>query len=193
MAPPPIVHMHGFLDGVAVGHCFMALQTELAWRREPGARRSEYYCNLTPGALFRYGHGRGERVYAPQPWHPVLKRLQEVVSALSKANLDSVFCNFYQGSGDQIGWHADDSPSMCPHRPIAIVSFGAPATLRFRERCDVKFEEDRRAIYPVQFLHGDVLVMPAGMQSTWEHRVSRDPVDMGPRISLVFRGYVERK
>ena len=36
-----------------------------------------------------------------------------------------LFCNRYQDQHQHLGWHADDSPSVDPNRPIVVVTFGA--------------------------------------------------------------------
>lgn len=164
-------------------NAFQRLWNELAWLDVAGPR-IEYYIN-DHAVPYTYGKGAGERVYQPQPAHPVVTEIRKVVEALTGATLDVCFLNGYRDGSDQLGWHADDSPEMDPARPIVIVSLGAKREIYFRAQYPGSFTEK------VWLENGSVCVMPAGMQQAYYHRIPKASyAPCGPRISLTFRGYV---
>lgn len=79
------------------------------------------------------------------------------------------------GMGAGIGWHKD--------RPVFEhvigVSLGAPATMRFRRRCESKFERANAQLLPrsIYHMHGEV-------RDDWEHSIAAMAV---PRWSITFR------
>lgn len=92
---------------------------------------------------------------------------------------NSVLANLYENENDSVGWHADDEPEMSAAHPIASLSLGA-------ER---RFEMRHGAAPPVALAlaHGSLLVMAAGMQQEWRHRVPKSRQACGARINLTFR------
>lgn len=116
------------------------LTDQLDWQRRGSTPRSEYYCNQFP-VPYTYGRGRGVREYAPQPWHPLIVVVRDLVEKATGSTFDVCFLNRYHDQSDHLGWHADDSPEMDDARPIAIVSFGVERDILFRPvtrtfRCD---------------------------------------------------------
>jgi len=163
---------------------FAHLRDDLQWERRDDAPRSEYYCNDLP-VPYTYGRGAGRRTYEPRPWHPVIQAVRMVVEMIADTRFDVCFLNRYLTNRDHLGWHADDSPEMDDARPIAVVSFGATREIWFRRK-------GTKGPHVVQVLggQGSLLIMAAGMQDEWEHRIPKAGYDCGERISLTFRGYV---
>lgn len=182
----PITYSTGFVADPDAA--FKALWEELAWTRRDKVPRREYYAN-DAGAVYAYGNPEFAREYHPQPWHPVMRELQEKLTALTGHKFEACFLNGYEDQSDFLGWHADDSPEMDPKRPIAIISLGVEREIWFRP------QEDKLAVEKVKLGHGSLCLMAAGMQAPggWYHRIPKASFLCGPRISLTFRGYVDPK
>ena len=82
-----------------------------------------------------------------------------------------VFQAYRDGSG--VGWHADEGYDV-----QAILSLGITRTFGIRP-----LDGDPQWI---QVGHGDLMVMPSGFQSEWQHSVPVEDV-IGERCSMVFR------
>ena len=82
------------------------------------------------------------------------------------------FQAYRDGAG--VSWHYDRDWDA-----QAILSLGATRSLGLR-RTDGSYQTELR------LSHGDLLVMPAGFQNEWEHRVPEEDAT-GERCSLVFR------
>jgi alkylated DNA repair dioxygenase AlkB len=130
--------------------------------------------------LFGYGPGDDRAtgyLYAEgeQDWPPPLAEAGPVLladlRALGVAFTVVAFQAYRDGSG--CDWHADT-----PFDAQAILSLGVTRTFGVREpggRCEW-----------VTVGHGDLVFMPPGFQSRWQHCVPVEPVP-GERVSLVFR------
>lgn len=161
---------------------FAVLAEDLPWIRHDDAPRSEYYCNDTP-VPYTYGRGAGERTYEVQPWHPAIVEIRKTAESIVAALMDVCFLNRYHGERDWLGWHADDSASMDPKRPIISVTLGAERAIQFRPIGGGDVET-------LMLTHGSMAVMRPGMQQAWEHRIPKVGHRVGERISLTFRGFV---
>lgn len=171
----------------------------LDWTRRGNVPRDEIYFNDTD-VPYTYGSGEHARTYHPDtklPW-PITAIRNELEGRLGCV-LDVCFLNRYMTARDQLGWHADDSPEMDPRRPIVTVSFGGERDIMFRRKVAVIVPTARSlgqaaALAPVERLilaHGSAAVMQPGMQQGWLHRIPKSSrSDIGPRISLTFRGYL---
>jgi alkylated DNA repair dioxygenase AlkB len=146
---------------------------------------------------YTYGEGRGVRTYTPVPYSPLVSRIQETlnnhVSHVLNEHPDRsgrynvCFLNRYDNAAMQLGWHSDDSPGMDHDHPIAVVSFGQPREIWWREKEQTGvIPADQRQILE----HGSLFVMPAGMQRTHQHRIPKGDRKMDPRVSLTFRHFI---
>jgi alkylated DNA repair dioxygenase AlkB len=146
---------------------------------------------------YTYGEGRGVRTYTPVPYSALVARIQETLNThishvfnehSRKSGLYNVcFLNRYDNAAMQLGWHSDDSPGMDHDHPIAVVSFGQPREIWWREKGQTGvIPADQRQLLE----HGSVFVMPAGMQRTHQHRIPKGDKPMGTRVSLTYRHYV---
>lgn len=166
---------------------FKRLWDELAWERRGKTPRREYYCNEV-NVPYVYGIEAFAREYKPATWHPDILAIKEALEAYLNTKFEVCFLNGYENSKDHLGWHADDSPEMDDGRPIAIVTLGAERDIWFTLQGDVK-DPSKKTVLKLQ--HGSLCVMAPGMQDTHFHRIPKADREVGPRISLTFRGYVE--
>lgn len=187
----PIWYNPGFFPATMADGLFDALWTGLKWVRHPLVPRREYYVSLNDQP-YTYGKGQYARTYQSQDMTPALSQIWGYVGNACECDFDVVFLNGYEDSSDHLGWHADDSPEMDDARPIAIVSFGAEREIWFRPTPPPRVirSVDMDAPEPEKLLlqHGSLCMMQAGMQDTHQHRIPKAGREVGPRISLTFRG-----
>lgn len=147
-----------------------------AWRDDPALLPAVRQCFTWPP-----GDDRATGcLYAPadgQDWPAPLAALGPgLLAALEKEtgvrSTIAAFQAYLDGAG--CGWHADT-----PFGAQAIVSLGVTRAFGWR-RSDGSGEEQALVS------HGDLVVMPAGFQVDWQHRVPEDGTE-GERIALVFR------
>jgi alkylated DNA repair dioxygenase AlkB len=176
----PITFIPNFLDAETADQALATLLAELPWERrtaemygkEVRVPRMEMWIANHP-----YTYSR--RTYQPRPWTPTLVRIKKDIEAATGTEFNSVLLNRYESGSDSVGWHADDEPEMSPEHPIASLSLGATRSFQMR-----------RGDGPVQTIelrHGSLLVMQAGMQQEWKHRVPKTKKPCGRRINLTFR------
>ena len=146
----PITYIPDFVPDAA--EAFTALQTELNWEQRD-APRQEYYCNDTPNP-YVYGRGKGERLYNPQPYHPVILSIRAKLESLTGTVFDVCFLNRYLNQGMHLGWHSDNSPEMDDARPIGVVSLGAEREIWFRLS-----EGANVAVEKLMLGHGSLVLM----------------------------------
>jgi alkylated DNA repair dioxygenase AlkB len=117
-----------------------------------------------------------------------------------EANLmffEGCFLNGYESHRDWLGWHEDDDQGIDHSKPIAIVTlYGGPGVdhpraIQFREKLgevDGKMTYGEPETLPLE--QGSLCLMPAGFQSTHQHRIPKAGFECRSRISLTFRGLV---
>lgn len=153
----------------------MDLGVHRAWNPDPqllDAVRAEF--TYGPGDDRATGYLFTERGWPDWPASlstagPAL--LDQLVDLLDVRFTIVAFQAYRSGSG--CGWHTDS-----PFDAQAVLSLGVTRTFGIR----------RRGEDPIwtSVGHGDLVVMPSGFQSEWEHCVPVEDVP-GERISLVFR------
>lgn len=157
---------------------------KLDWLNATEARQ-EYFMSRLP-RTYIYGKGIFAREYKSKDFSPEVER---IMKDLNSQGLDYNICflNRYNNQKNQLGWHADDSPTMDKGHPIAVVSFGAERDIWWRLQTDKGEvpEENRQKLG-----HGSLFVMPAGFQELYFHRIPKCDRACGIRISLTFRKYI---
>ncbi len=117
-----------------------------------------------------------------QDWLPELTQIKEDVCKLTGAVFNSALLNLYRNGRDSVAWHSDDETELGADPVIASLSLGA--TRRFDLR--TKTTQGRRQIQ-IPLTHGSLLLMGAGAQRVWQHRVAKTPDDVGQRVNLTLR------
>lgn len=189
---PPIRYIPNFIKDP--DRVFRVLRDELPWIRRDKTPRHEVYCHDDLEAGYVYGKREGERLYMPGPYHPLLMDIRLQTEAELGTILEACFLNWYKDKRDHLGYHADNSPLIDPKRPIAVLTFledgekGVARELWMRKidpRSSGSLPDAKQKLG-----HGSLLVMGAGMQQTWEHRIPKSDVECGARISATFRGWL---
>lgn len=149
--------------------------------------RLEYFMSDIPRSCI-YGKPPHDREYHSSPYSEPVTAIQNKLNQELGANFNVCFLNRYNTQKHQLGWHADDSPTMDRDHPIAVISFGAQREIWW------KLQEDKGIVPPDQrqlLGHGSLFIMPAGFQDTHFHRIPKADREVGVRVSLTFRRYKE--
>jgi len=162
----------------------LASLLQLEWLSVTEAR-SEYFMSDVPRS-YTYGKGEHAREYHSQPYSPEVAAIQDRLNVVLLCRFNVCFLNRYDNQKQQLGWHADDSPTMDRNHAIAVVSFGAEREIWWKlqtEKGVVPAEQRQR------LGHGSLFVMPPLFQDSYFHRIPRADRQVGTRISLTFRRY----
>ncbi|MEO6497607.1 MAG: alpha-ketoglutarate-dependent dioxygenase AlkB [Mucilaginibacter sp.] len=140
----------------------------------------------TPRLTAWYGdlgtdYSGGANVSNPTPWTAELLMIKVKVEQLSGIIFNSVLLNYYRDGNDSVAWHSDRESVLGKNPTIASVSFGQVRSF------DIRSKTDHTEKYSVRLEHGSFLLMKAGLQEHWEHRVAKSTKPMKPRVNLTFR------
>jgi alkylated DNA repair dioxygenase AlkB len=117
----------------------------------------------------------------PHPWTDDLLMIKNIVEPLSGITFNSVLLNYYRNGNDSVAWHSDRESVLGKNPVIASVSFGQVRSF------DIRSKSDHSEKYSVKLEYGSFLLMKAGLQEAWEHRIAKSVKPMGPRVNLTFR------
>lgn len=133
---------------------------------------------LTPRLTAWYGERMEDE---PIPWTPALLMIREKVEAIAGVQFNSVLLNYYRDGNDSVAWHSDKENVLGKRPVIASVTFGQVRSF------DIRRKTNHKEIYSVRLEHGSFLLMKAGLQEAFEHRIAKSTRPMKPRINLTFR------
>lgn len=157
---------------------------ELNWLEVTEARK-EYFMSDEPRS-YRYGTPPYDREYQSSPYSDTVKGIQTALNEIFERDYNVCFLNRYDTQQNQLGWHADDSPTMDHDHPIAVVSFGAAREIWWKPK-------DQKGVVPPEqrqlLADNSLFVMPGGFQRDHLHRIPKADRAVGCRISLTFRRY----
>ncbi len=122
-----------------------------------------------------YGDGYAE------PFTPELATVRGDLEALIGTCFAYVLLNRYRDGNDSVAWHNDREVAHVCDPIVASVTLGATRAF------DVRAKAARSQVISVDLDHGDLVVMGAGAQARYEHRVPKDPRIRKERINLTFR------
>lgn len=202
------IYIPNFIEEEKANNAFDYLWNELNWERRSDAPRREYWTNDF-GRDYSYGRGAGLRTYHSQDSNiyidlfNVLIRNELVRQGIAKdesrmAFFEGCFLNGYEDSHDWLGWHEDDDEGIDHSKPIAIVTLyggegsATPRSIQFREKLgEVNSKMTYGPIVDQPLEHGSLCLMPAGFQSTHQHRIPKAGFVSKSRISLTFRSLIQ--
>lgn len=141
---------------------------------------------LTPRLTAWYGDPQTNYTFTglkldPMPWTPELLEIKARVEPLAGVEFNSVLLNYYRDGNDSVAWHSDKENVLGRRPVIASVSFGQTRSF------DIRRKTDHKKSYSVRLEHGSFLLMKAGLQEAFEHRIAKSAKPMQPRINLTFR------
>jgi alkylated DNA repair dioxygenase AlkB len=157
---------------------------ETPWKQTTQKLWDKQY--LTPRLTAWYGdlgtdYSAGGKVANPLPWTPELLMIKQLVEPLAGITFNSVLLNYYRDGNDSVAWHSDRESVLGKNPIIASVSFGQVRSF------DIRCKADHKLHYSVKLEHGSFLLMKAGLQEHWEHRIAKSIKPMKARINLTFR------
>ncbi|KAI9453513.1 2OG-Fe(II) oxygenase, partial [Russula earlei] len=117
----------------------------------------------------------------PLPWTPELLMIKAKVEPLAGIQFNSVLLNYYRDGNDSVAWHSDKESVLGKNPIIASVSFGQVRNF------DIRNKANHQEHYAVKLEHGSFLLMKAGLQEHWEHRIAKSARTMKERVNLTFR------
>ena len=118
----------------------------------------------------------------PLPWTQLLLDLKKSVEQECKQEFNSVLLNYYRDGKDHMGWHSDNESELGEDPTIASLSFGSERKFQLKHKTDKGIE-----VVSVNIESGSLLVMKNGIQTHWNHRITKTSKPIGPRINLTFR------
>jgi alkylated DNA repair dioxygenase AlkB len=118
---------------------------------------------------------------APIPWTKELLTIKNLVERVAGIQFNSALLNYYRDGNDSVAWHSDREEVLGKNPVIASVSFGQVRSF------DIRKKADHSEKYAIRLEHGSFLLMKAGLQENWEHRIAKSTKPMKARINLTFR------
>ena len=156
---------------------------EVPWRQDfihmmgkkiPIPRLQIWYCET--GASYTYSRINLLALEFPS-WMEDLRRRVE----LSTGEIfNAILVNYYRDGKDSNDWHSDDEKELGAYPVIASVSIGAERVFHLRHKVT-------KQKIKMNLPHGSLLLMGAGIQEYWQHKLSKTSLQVGPRINLTLR------
>ena len=109
-----------------------------------------------------------------------IERLRADVENQTDAAFNRALVNYYRDGSDSVDWHADNEPELGPEPLIASLSLGAERVFQLRH-----LQTKQRISIPLP--HGSLLLMGAGIQGYWQHRIAKVKDLHQPRVNFTFR------
>lgn len=172
-----LTYKAGFYNQVESDILLEKLIKETPWTQTKQKLWDKEY--LTPRLTCWYGETK--RIAGILPWTADLQAIREVVEPLAGVKFNSVLLNYYRDGNDSVAWHSDKESIMGSQPVIASLSFGQVRSF------DIRCKADHKEHYSIRLEHGSFLLMKAGLQEGWEHRIAKSTKPMKARINLTFR------
>ncbi|GAB3912687.1 alpha-ketoglutarate-dependent dioxygenase AlkB family protein [Mucilaginibacter boryungensis] len=174
----------GFIDRGTSDRLLHTFITETPWKQTIQKMWEKEY--LTPRLTAWYGDAGTDysisgKISNPNPWTHELLMLKDRVEQVAGIRFNSVLLNYYRDGNDSVAWHSDRESVLGKNPIIASVSFGQVRSF------DIRNKADHSEHYSVRLEHGSFLLMKAGLQENWEHRIAKSPKPMKARVNLTFR------
>jgi alkylated DNA repair dioxygenase AlkB len=109
-----------------------------------------------------------------------IDELRQAVEKQTGAAFNRALVNYYRDGSDSVDWHADDEPELGPKPIIASLSLGTERVFQLRHQ-----RTKQRISIPLP--HGSLLMMGAGIQNHWQHRIAKVKSLSEARVNFTFR------
>lgn len=179
-----IVHFYEVFYSVEEAQkLFTQLRDEVQWKQQTITMFGKEI--QVPRLVAWYGDSDKSYTYSgmtlqPHVWSPLLLNIKNKIEQASDTSFNSVLLNFYRDETDSVGWHSDDEPELGDDPIIASLSLGAEREFQFKH----KSTDERHKII---LTSGSLLLMRAGSQVHYKHRIPKRKKPLGERINLTFR------
>lgn len=176
-----LVLISGWL-ACASGLCWLRwLHKHMDWQPEHftifGRRQLAPRMSVWFGPAYSYGGLQHPSASCPD----LLVPLMQAVSQQAGVAFNGMLATLYRNGSDYLGWHADNEAMLGKAPVLAVLSLGASRQFGIRRY------GEKRMLCCHQLNHGDLAIMPAGFQSSYQHRIQKTTQVHEPRISLSFR------
>ena len=143
-------------------------------KKIPIPRLQNWYCET--GASYTYSRIKLLALEFPS-W---MENLMRRVELSTSETFNAILVNYYRDGKDSNDWHSDDEKELGAYPVIASVSIGAERVFHLRHKVT-------KQKIKLNLPHGSLLLMGAGIQEYWQHKLSKTSLQVGPRINLTLR------
>ena len=143
-------------------------------KKIPIPRLQNWYCET--GASYTYSRINLLALEFPS-WMEDLRRRVELSTS---ETFNAILVNYYRDGKDSNDWHSDDEKELGAYPVIASISIGAERVFHLRHKVT-------KQKIKMNLPHGSLLLMGAGIQEYWQHKLSKTSLQVGPRINLTLR------
>ena len=150
----------------------------IAGRRIPVPRLQNWFG--APDTSYTYSGIRLQALAFPD-W---MDSVRTAVEQTTGHSFNRALVNYYRHGRDSVDWHADDEPELGIEPLVASLSLGAERMFQLRHN---KSKERLSVSLP----HGSLLLMGAGIQDYWQHRLAKVSGLEEARVNFTFR-YMEK-
>jgi alkylated DNA repair dioxygenase AlkB len=112
-----------------------------------------------------------------------MDKVRTAVEQVTGHRFNRALVNYYRHGRDSVDWHADNEVELGREPMVASLSLGAERVFQLRHN---KTKERLSVSLP----HGSLLLMGAGIQEHWQHRLAKVASLEQPRVNFTFR-YME--
>jgi len=112
-----------------------------------------------------------------------MDKVRTAVEQVTGHRFNRALVNYYRHGRDSVDWHADNEVELGREPMVASLSMGAERVFQLRHN---KTKERLSVSLP----HGSLLLMGAGIQEHWQHRLAKVASLEQPRVNFTFR-YME--
>jgi alkylated DNA repair dioxygenase AlkB len=149
-------------------------QINIAGKTIPIPRLQNWFGD--PNTSYTYSRIRLQAVIFPD-W---MESLRLAVEQHTQHPFNRALVNYYRDGQDSVDWHADDEPELGPAPVIASLSLGAERQFQMRHNSS-------KQRLSISLPHGSLLLMGAGIQAHWQHRIAKVKDLQEPRVNFTFR------
>ena len=182
-----IIFWPNWLDGQQADKLLATAITKTPWREDminiagrriPVPRLQNWFG--TPDTSYTYS---GIRLQA-QAFPIWMDSVRVAVEQVTGHPFNRALVNYYRHGRDSVDWHADDEPELGVEPLVASLSLGAERVFQLRHN-------QTKERLSVSLPHGSLLLMGAGIQDYWQHRLAKVSGLEQPRVNFTFR-YMEK-
>ena len=131
-----------------------------------------------PGKSYTYSGN----TFTPLPWTQILIKIKDKIEQLTDKKFNSVLLNYYRNNSDSMGFHSDNEKELGETPSIASLSLGASRVFILKH----KFKKELKPIR-IKLNNGNFILMSGDTQKNWDHGISKETKECGPRINLTYR------
>ena len=182
-----IIFWPNWLDGQQADSLLATAITKTPWREDminiagrriPVPRLQNWFG--APDTSYTYSGIRLQALAFPD-W---MDSVRAAVEQATGHPFNRALVNYYRHGRDSVDWHADDEPELGVEPLVASLSLGAERVFQLRHN-------QSKERLSVSLPHGSLLLMGAGIQDHWQHRLAKVSGLEQSRVNFTFR-YMEK-